>query len=92
MVRRWARSTYIYRSRNAGKVSGTDAMITPDNYEDRIVTTNEHLQALCLREVPTVDNWKKTRMSKHVVRHVVNGWYPAELCSIIKEEYPEWFL
>ena len=67
-------------------------MITPDNYEDNIVTTNEHLQALCLREVPTVDNWKRTMMSKHVVRHVVNGWYPAELCNIIKEEYPEWFL
>lgn len=67
-------------------------MTTPDNYEDTITTTAEHLQAQCLIEVPTVDNWKKTRMSKHVVRYVMNGWYPAELRDIIKEEYPEWFL
>ena len=67
-------------------------MITPDNYEDNIVTTSEHSQALHLIEVPTVDNWKKTRMSKHVVRHVTNGWYPATLCNIIREEYPEWFI
>lgn len=64
-------------------------MTTPDNYEGVIVTANEHLQALCLREVPTVDNWKRTMMSRHVVRHVANGWYPAELCDIIKEEYSE---
>lgn len=67
-------------------------MTTPDNYEGVIVTANEHLQALCLREVPPVDNWKRTMMSRHVVRHVANGWYPAELCDIIKEEYPEWFI
>ena len=67
-------------------------MTTPDSYEDSMVTTNEHLQALRLREVPTVDNWKRTMMSKYVVRHVVKGWYPAELCDIIKEEYPEWFI
>ena len=64
-------------------------MTTPDNYEGVIVTANEHLQALCLREVPTVDNWKRTMMSRHVVRHVANGGYPAELCDIIKEEYSE---
>ena len=50
------------------------------------------LRAQCLKEVPTVDNWKKTKMSKHVVHHVLNGWYPATLCNIIKEEYPEWFI
>ena len=63
-----------------------------DSYSEAILDSAKQLKAMCLREVPTVDNWKKTEMSKHVVKYVNNRDLPPMLCSIIKEEYPEWFL
>ena len=57
-----------------------------------IIETGEMLEALCLKEMPTVDNWKKTKMSKYVAKYVNNRDLPPTLSSIIKEECPEWFI
>ena len=58
----------------------------------RIEDTTKSLQAIILRDEPTVDNWVKTEMSSHVVRLVNYRVYPSWLCKQIKEEYPEWFI
>ena len=63
-----------------------------DNYDAALLDSAEQLKAMRLIEIPTVDNWRKTGMSKHVVKYVNNRDLPPMLCSIIKEEYPEWFL
>ena len=63
-----------------------------DNYPGDIMRSLLQLEALCLKEVPTVGNWKKTTMSGYVVRHVNSKQYPKELCNIIRKEYPEWFI
>ena len=63
-----------------------------DNYDAALLDKAKQLKAMCLKEIPTVDNWRKTGMSKHVAKYVNNRDLPPMPCSIIKEEYPEWFL
>lgn len=63
-----------------------------DNPSEAIQNMTEQLEAICLKQMPTVDNWRQTKMSKHVAKYVNNRDLPPMLCSIIKEEYPEWFI
>ena len=58
----------------------------------RIEDTTKSIQAIILKANPTLDNWAKTEMSRHVARFVNYGAYPSWLCKQIKEEYPEWFI
>ena len=63
-----------------------------DNYDAALLDSAEQLKAMCLKEIPTADNWKKTGLGKYVAKYVNKRDLPPMLCSIIKEEYPEWFL
>ena len=67
-----------------------DAKVTAS--QRRIVDTEQMLSALVLEIKPTVSNWHGTNMNTYVAKYVSNRRYPEELCNIIREEYPEWFI